>query len=228
VNRLGRKWSPRRLAFLTTLALGGAALTAAGVRAQAPAAGAPAVADPTMKAPPAPGLGAVKDTVKDAMKDVMAGAPKLGTAEAQPTPAVVGTDPASRATVLRRKTLREQDFVDSDETNRDPFKSFMRFFTEKATAHGRQVPAVFDKFTLEELSLIAIVSGDAQPRAMFRDPAGLGQTVKRGDYLSKAGARVTKILSDRVIVELSEAMPTGDARPTEKAILVNPEEEAGK
>ena len=92
----------------------------------------------------------------------------------------------------------------------------------------RQVPAIFDKFALEELSLIAVVSGDAQPRAMFRDPGGLGQTVKRGDYVSKAGARITKILSDRVILEVAETSTTGEPRAIEKAVLVHPEEEAQK
>ncbi len=62
------------------------------------------------------------------------------------------------------------------------------------------------------------------PRAMFRDPGGLGQSVKKGDYISKAGARVTKILSDRVIVELTETSGTGEPRVVERAILVNPDE----
>jgi Tfp pilus assembly protein PilP len=85
------------------------------------------------------------------------------------------------------------------------------------------VPAIFDKFALEELTLIGIVSGDANPRAMFRDPSGLGQTLKRGDYISKAAARVSKILSDRVILELNEVSAQGDTRVLEKPILVNPE-----
>jgi Tfp pilus assembly protein PilP len=140
----------------------------------------------------------------------------------------VANDPASRAAALRRKTLKDLDFIDSDDGNRDPFKSFMSLFVDKGTPKLRQVPAVFEKFALEELALIAIVSGDAQPRAMFRDPGGLGQTVKRGDYLSKAGARVTKILSDRVILEITEMTASGEPRPLEKAILVNPEEEAQK
>ena len=59
---------------------------------------------------------------------------------------------------------------------------------------------------------------------MFRDASGLGQTVKKGDYISKTGARVTKILSDRVIVEQSETNANGETRAVEKAIIVNPEE----
>ena len=95
--------------------------------------------------------------------------------------------PPRRAAALRRKTLRDEDFIDNDESNRDPFKSFLRLFIDKGRPRRAQVPAIFDKFALEELTLIAIVSGDAQPRAMFRDPGGLGQTVKRGDYISKVG-----------------------------------------
>jgi Tfp pilus assembly protein PilP len=205
------------------LVLGGAALTLLAAPwmgaslAQAPA------ADPTMARPAAPSLGAVKDTLKESVKEaVSAGAPNAPAAAAPPK------DPAARAAALRRKTLKDLDFVDSDDSNRDPFKSFMSLFVDKGTPKLRQVPAVFEKFALEELALIAIVSGDAQPRAMFRDPGGLGQTIKRGDYLSKAGARVTKILSDRVILEITEMTASGEPRPLEKAILVNPEEEAQK
>jgi Tfp pilus assembly protein PilP len=185
--------------------------------AQAPA------ADPTMARPAAPSLGAVKDTLKESVKEAVS----AGTANA-PAAAAPTNDPASRAAALRRKTLKDLDFVDSDDSNRDPFKSFMSLFVDKGTPKLRQVPAVFEKFALEELALIAIVSGDAQPRAMFRDPGGLGQTIKRGDYLSKAGARVTKILSDRVILEITEMTASGEPRALEKAILVNPEEEAQK
>jgi hypothetical protein len=208
-----------------------AALLAPDARAQAPAAGA-AGSDSTGARPGMPGLGAVKDVVKDSMKDALkaAVAPKSATATAPASaaaPPVPASDPLARAAALRRKNLKDDDFIDSDSGNRDPFKSFLRFFVDKPMK-VRTVPAVFEKYTLEELSLIAIVSGDANPRAMFRDPAGLGQTVKRGDYLSKAGARVTKILSDRVILEMNEPSVGGDARAVEKAVLVRPEEEAAK
>lgn len=209
------------------LVLGGAALTLLAAPwmgaslAQSPA------ADPTMARPAAPGLGAVKETMKDAVKDAVGvGGAAAATPGAAAAP--VANDPASRAVTLRRKTLKDLDFIDSDDSNRDPFKSFMSLFVDKGTPKLQKVPAVFEKFALEELALIAIVSGDAQPRAMFRDPGGLGMTIKRGDYLSKAGARVTKILSDRVILEITEMTASGEPRPLEKAILVNPEEEAQK
>jgi Tfp pilus assembly protein PilP len=130
-----------------------------------------------------------------------------------------------RLTILRRKVLRDEDFNETDDSNRDPFRSFTGIFTDRGARVNVQqvVPSIFGKFALEELTLIAVITGDANPRAMFRDPAGLGQVLKRGDYLSKSAARVTKILSDRVVLELAEAAAGGETRALEKAILVDPE-----
>jgi Tfp pilus assembly protein PilP len=131
---------------------------------------------------------------------------------------------AKRLAALRKKVLKDDDFVENDEVNRDPFHSYLRLFVDRGAPKTRKVVGVFDKAGLEELTLIAIITGDDSPRAMFRDATGFGQSVKKGDFLSRAGARVTKILSDRVIVELSEQSGTGETRIIEKAILVNPDE----
>lgn len=131
---------------------------------------------------------------------------------------------AKRLAALRKKVLKDEDFVENDELNRDPFHSYVRVFADKGATKTRKVAGFFDKAGLEELTLIAVISGDDVPRAMFRDASGYGQSVKKGDFLSRAGARVTKILSDRVIVELSEQTGTGETRVVEKAILVNPDE----
>jgi Tfp pilus assembly protein PilP len=130
-----------------------------------------------------------------------------------------------RLTILRRKVLRDEDFNETDDANRDPFRSFLGIFTDRGprVASQQPIPAIFGKFALEELALIAVITGDANPRAMFRDPSGLGQVIKRGDYLSKSAARVTKILSDRVVLELAEVTSGGETHALEKAILVNPE-----
>ena len=130
-----------------------------------------------------------------------------------------------RLTILRRKVLRDEDFNETDDANRDPFRSFTGIFTDRGARVNVQqvVPSIFGKFSLEELTLIAVITGDANPRAMFRDPSGLGQVIKRGDYLSKSAARVTKILSDRVVLELAEVGSGGETHALEKAVLVNPE-----
>ncbi len=146
-------------------------------------------------------------------------------APAAPAAAPTGAEAAKqRLDILRRKVLRDEDFAENDESNRDPFRSFIGFFTDRGPRGGMPaVAAIFSKFALEELTLIAVISGDANPRAMFRDPTGLGQTIKRGDYISKSAARVAKILSDRVVLELAEITTGGETRALEKAVLVDPQ-----
>lgn len=153
--------------------------------------------------------------------------PSPAPAKPAPPPPAATSGPealAQRLAVLRRKVLREEDFAENDDTNRDPFRSYLDTWIERSPRLiNPTMTAIFSKYSLEELTLIAVISGDANPRAMFRDPTGLGQTIKRGDYVSKSGARVTKILSDRVVLELSEITPGGTTKALERAILVNPE-----
>ena len=156
--------------------------------------------------------------------------PPPATADKKPAPApgALQIDPvvaaAEKLAALRKKSLKDEDFVENDDVNRDPFHSYLRLFVDKGTTRTQKIPAVFEKLGLEELSLIAIVTGDSAPRAMFRDPTGLGETVKKGDYISKSGARVTRILSDRVVVEQMETNAKGEPHPVERAILVDPDE----
>ena len=132
---------------------------------------------------------------------------------------------AKRVAALRHKVLRDEDFIENEEMNRDPFHPYLRVFVENvAPVESKKVPSAFEKVGIEELTLIAVVTGGDTPRAMFRDASGYGQAVKRGDFLSRSGARIAKILSDRVIVEVTETPGSGEPRVVEKAILVNPEE----
>jgi Tfp pilus assembly protein PilP len=191
---------------LVTLALGLATFAGTVWFAEAAESGKTAPA----KVAPAPAKGAPGKT------DAQGGA-----ATASPTGAEAL---AQRMAVLRRKVLREEDFAENDESNRDPFRSYLDTWIERGPKIAAStVSAIFAKYSLEELTLIAVISGDANPRAMFRDPTGLGQTVKRGDYLSRSAARITKILSDRVVLEMSEITPGGATKALERAVLVNPE-----
>ena len=98
--------------------------------------------------------------------------------------------------------LTERDFMERID-NRDPFHSFiLRVASGTRRADRRQRKVMLKRYALDELKLIAVVTGQTRPRAMFRDPKGLGVTVKRGDYISKSEGKVKQILSDKVIVEI--------------------------
>jgi type IV pilus assembly protein PilP len=92
--------------------------------------------------------------------------------------AAVTTDtgePVAAATV-EPVTHRDDEFVEA-EGNRDPFRSFAQAFVQREV--------VMPRTGIEEMRLIGIVSGVANPSAMLVDREGTGHTVHRGDYLGR-------------------------------------------
>jgi type IV pilus assembly protein PilP len=76
---------------------------------------------------------------------------------------------------------KDDDFVSSIR-NRDPFESYTVQFKAKAPDE-MQRRVIMSTTGIDEMRLIAIVTGMAQPKAMLVDPAGVGHVVQRGDYV---------------------------------------------
>lgn len=83
-------------------------------------------------------------------------------------------------------TYRDEEFVES-EINRDPFRNFAALFVPRT---GQPPPiqrrVMMDQTSVDEMRLIAIVSGVPNPSAMLLDAQGTGFTVHRGDYVGRA------------------------------------------
>jgi len=130
---------------------------------------------------------------------------KVGVPGAAPKPAPPPKQAVPVKVAQQHPELTDEDFVSNIDKNRDPFRSYLR---ELATPMRRTVKVqrkvLMQRYALEELKLIAVVTGRTKPLAMFRDPTGLGISVMRGDYLSKSAGRVKQILPDRVIVQIEE------------------------
>jgi type IV pilus assembly protein PilP len=85
-----------------------------------------------------------------------------------------------------KTVLREEDFVET-ESSRDPFRSFADIFLkERQSTSKTQREVLLDRFAIDELKLVGIVTGTAEPRAMLVDPVGTGWIVRRGQFLGKA------------------------------------------
>jgi Tfp pilus assembly protein PilP len=118
--------------------------------------------------------------------------------------------------------LSAADFEESD-TNRDPFRPYLKeFLTRPEQVAKIQRKVILERYGLDELRLIAVVAGRTRPLAMFRDPSGLGVTVKRGDYISKSAGRVKQILPDKVVVEIQEQLEGGQ-RVADRTIDLHPQ-----
>lgn len=117
--------------------------------------------------------------------------------------------------------LKDDDFVEN-ESNRDPFRTYLsEFLTPQRRTAKIQRKVLLPRYGLDELQLIAVVAGRVRPVAMFRDPTGLGVTVKRGDYISKSSGKVKQILPDRVVVQIEEKTDRGQSM-ADRVISLHP------
>ncbi|WP_171818330.1 pilus assembly protein PilP [Pyxidicoccus fallax] len=83
---------------------------------------------------------------------------------------------------------------------RDPFRSPV---DELGPVNPNPVSACNEPlcaFDLDQLKLVAVVTGDANPVAMVEDPAGRGHIVRRNTRMGRQGGKVTQILRDSVTV----------------------------
>lgn len=88
---------------------------------------------------------------------------------------------------------------------RDPFRSLLLEVQKGPTIDGPDEAAVVCKEPLclvdtDELTVVAVVSGDANPLAMVEDRAGVGHIVRRNTRVGKQGGKVTQILRDCIVV----------------------------
>jgi type IV pilus assembly protein PilP len=93
---------------------------------------------------------------------------------------------AAQAAKLEGLSFKDDDFVES-ERHRDPFRSF----TLAARTHGPEVAletqrlVIMPETAVEEMKLIAVISGLTRPKAMLVDAHNVGYVVQRGDYIGR-------------------------------------------
>ncbi len=115
------------------------------------------------------------------------GGDKVVTSTSAPPPPErsVAVVDAGAAPAMKAMEYAESDFVENDR-NRDPFRSFVTLFVDKATApRPTQRQVILEQYSLDELKLVAIITGGDYPRAMMIDPTSKGWVIKRGDFVGR-------------------------------------------
>jgi type IV pilus assembly protein PilP len=83
-------------------------------------------------------------------------------------------------------SYRDEDFVEAD-TNRDPFRNYASMFSAQAPEMDRgRRDVIMPDTGVDEMRVIGIVSGVANPRAMLVDRGGVGHVVRRGQYIGRS------------------------------------------
>jgi Tfp pilus assembly protein PilP len=59
---------------------------------------------------------------------------------------------------------------------------------------------VLERFLLQQLSVVAVITGVSNPVAMVRDPSGQGHVVRRGTLIGSNGGRISRIFPGGVVV----------------------------
>jgi|GEM_PF-735371 len=128
------------------------------------------------------------------------GQPASSNSAAAPTPAAVSAAPASSPAPQpvpavdgggARNTDAKRDYSDGEffenDRSRDPFRSFIgtTVTTDLKPVQKNQRVVTLSQYALEELKLIAIVTGGDGARAMMVDPTGKGWVLKRGEFVGR-------------------------------------------
>jgi type IV pilus assembly protein PilP len=81
--------------------------------------------------------------------------------------------------------FQESEFTESNRS-RDPFRSYAKAFAEEAKSEVKsQRKVVLDKYSLDELKLIGIVTRVHPAKAMLVDPNGKGYVVQPGQFVGR-------------------------------------------
>lgn len=81
--------------------------------------------------------------------------------------------------------FQESDFTESNQS-RDPFRSYANVFAQEAKTQVKsQRKVVLDKYSLDELKLIGIVTRVHPAKAMLVDPNGKGYVIKPGQFVGR-------------------------------------------
>lgn len=106
---------------------------------------------------------------------------------------------------------------------RDPFRNPVLDGLSSAQAGSTQCTDPLCQWDLEQLHLVAVVTGSADPIAMIEDPSGRGHVVRKGSAIGKQEGKVTQILRDSITVTEYFVSADGQKSPNPVSLSVNSE-----
>jgi Tfp pilus assembly protein PilP len=143
---------------------------------------------------------------------------------------------------IENLVFKDDDFVES-ERHRDPFRSFALGprnggkNTEPMAENQRRV--IMPETNVEDMKLIAVISGLTRPKAMLTDTHNVGYVVQRGDYVGRPKVfqttgsvamtlnwRVERIRDNEVV--LTRQDPSEQGRPPLSRIISMHDEMAAR
>jgi len=107
---------------------------------------------------------------------------------------------------------------------RDPFKSFLGDLRATTGAVVTRCNTPLGRFELDQLRLVAVITGLADPLAMVEAPTGVGYAVRKGACIGKNGGVVATIRTGEVVVTEWAMRADGTREKTETALRLPKEQ----
>jgi len=101
---------------------------------------------------------------------------------------------------------------------RDPFKSFLGDLRASTGAVVTRCNTPLGRFELDQLRLVAVITGMADPLAMVEGPNGVGYTVRKGACIGKNGGVVGTIRTGEMMVTEWATRADGTREKTETTL----------
>ncbi|MCX5729887.1 MAG: pilus assembly protein PilP [Deltaproteobacteria bacterium] len=131
-------------------------------------------------------------------------------------PAVAPAAPAAPAP--------EAEVAYSSVGKRDPFKSFLGDLRATTGAVVTRCNTPLGRFELDQLRLVAVITGLADPVAMVEAPTGVGYALRKGACVGKNGGVVATIRTGEVVVTEWAMRADGTREKTETALRLPKEQ----
>ena len=120
---------------------------------------------------------------------------------AAPAPVAAAPAPAQPAQpAADPKKPAEPEWSYSSAGKRDPFRSFLSEIERGQGSLATRCATPLGRFELEQLKLVAVVTGLEDPVAMVEAPTGVGYSVRRGACIGKNGGAVAAVRSGELVV----------------------------
>ena len=108
--------------------------------------------------------------------------------------------PAATAKAEEKPPAFAPDWSYSSAGKRDPFRSFLAEVAETSHALAQRCPTPLGRFELEQLKLVAVITGLDDPVAMVEAPNGIGYSVRRGACVGRNGGVISAVRGGEVVV----------------------------
>jgi type IV pilus assembly protein PilP len=115
-------------------------------------------------------------------------------------PPVAVAQPAPAPAPQEQKKPAEPEWSYSSVGKRDPFRSFLSEIDRGQGGLATRCATPLGKFELEQLKLVAVITGLEDPVAMVEAPTGVGYSVRRGACIGKNGGTVGAVRSGELVV----------------------------